>query len=86
VNKVEKLIPNPNNKEKYVIHHKTLKVYLDLGLRLTKIHRGMKFVENPWLRKYILQYGPAYQRYYGLREGFLQAHEQLGIRENDGKR
>ena len=34
---------------------------------------------------YPTQYGPAYQRYYGLREGFLQAHEQRGIRENDGK-
>ena len=30
VNKVEKLIPNLNDKEKYVVHHKTLKLYLDL--------------------------------------------------------
>ena len=42
-----------NNKEKYVIHHKTLKQCLSLGLRLTKVHRGVKFVEEPWLKKYI---------------------------------
>ena len=41
--KVEKLIPNLNNKEKYVIHQKVLKQYLDLGLKLTKVHRGIKF-------------------------------------------
>jgi len=28
INKVEKLIPNLNNKEKYVLHHETLKFYL----------------------------------------------------------
>jgi hypothetical protein len=53
VNKVDKLIPNLNNKEKYVVHHKTLKQCLSLGLRLTKVHRGVKFVEEPWLKKYI---------------------------------
>ena len=51
INKVEKLIPNLNNREKYVIYHKTLKQCLSLGLRLTKIHRGVKFVEEPWLEK-----------------------------------
>jgi hypothetical protein len=53
VNRVEKLIPNLNNKEKYVVHHKALKLYLDLGLRLTKIHRGVKFIEESWLEEYI---------------------------------
>ena len=33
VNKVDKLIPNLNNKVKYVLHHKSLKQYLDLGLK-----------------------------------------------------
>ena len=53
VNKVEKLIPNLNNKTKYVIHHETLKLYLSLGLKLTKIHRGIKFDESAWLKPYI---------------------------------
>ena len=53
VNKVEKLIPNLNDKTKYVIHHETLKLYLSLGLKLTKIHRGITFEESAWLKPYI---------------------------------
>ena len=53
VNKVEKLIPNLNDKTKYVIHHETLKLYLSLGLKLTKIHRGVTFTECAWLKPYI---------------------------------
>ena len=52
-NKVETLIPNLGNKEKYVVHYENLKQYLSLGLRLTRIHRGIKFVESQWLKKYI---------------------------------
>ena len=39
VNKIEKLIPNLNNKTNYIIHHEPLKLYENLGLRITKIHR-----------------------------------------------
>ena len=52
-NKVEKLIPNLRNKKKYPIHYKNLKQYLDLGLELGGIHRGIKFVESEWLKTYI---------------------------------
>ena len=53
VNKVNKLIPNLWNKKKYVIHYENLKQYLSLGLKLTHIHRGIKFEESQWLKKYI---------------------------------
>ena len=53
VNRVEKLIPNLNNKKNYVVHHKTLKLYESLGLEVTKIHRGIKFEESKWLKSYI---------------------------------
>ena len=53
VNKVSKLIPNLGDKKKYVLHYENLKQYLKLGLKLTHIHRGIKFNESPWLEKYI---------------------------------
>ena len=53
VNKVDKLIPNLGYKEKYIIHYENFKQYLSLGLKLVKIHRGIKFEESPWLKKYI---------------------------------
>ena len=51
--KVEKLIPNLRNKEKYVIHYKNLNQYLGLGLKLSCIYRGIKFEESEWLKPYI---------------------------------
>ena len=53
VNKVEKLIPNLNNKTKYILHHKNLELYLNMGMKLTRVHRGIKFLENPWMKQYI---------------------------------
>ena len=49
----EKLIPNLRDKEKYVVHHEILKLYLQLGLKIKKIHRGIKFQEKSWLKPYI---------------------------------
>lgn len=53
INGVEKLIPNLNDKTNYVIHHENHKLYLDLGLKLKKIHRGIKFEESDWMKVYI---------------------------------
>jgi len=49
VDKVEKLIPNLFYKERYVIHHETLKSYIKLGLKLKHLHKGIKFTETYWL-------------------------------------
>jgi hypothetical protein len=50
---VPKLIPNLNDKTKYILHYENLKLYESLGLKLTKIHRGIRFEESAWLKTYI---------------------------------
>ena len=48
-----KLIPNLYNKTKYVIHYVNLKQYMQLGIRLLRIHRGIEFHQSHWLKRYI---------------------------------
>jgi len=53
VYKVEKLIPTLGDKKNYVLHYGNLKQYLEMGLKLSKIHRGVSFNEEAWLKPYI---------------------------------
>ena len=50
---VKKLIPNLRHKNNYVVHYKTLMQCLSLGMKLKKIHRGIKFIECDFLKPYI---------------------------------
>ena len=50
---VKKLIPNLRHKNNYVVHYKTLMQYLNLGIKLKKIHRGIRFTESDFLKPYI---------------------------------
>ena len=50
---LKKLIPNLGDKTNYVLHYRNLQLYLSLGIKLTKIHKGLKFKQSGWMKKYI---------------------------------
>ena len=47
---VKKLVPNLGNKSKYVVHYRNLHLYLSLGMKMTKVHRILKFQQSDWLK------------------------------------
>ena len=50
---VNKLIPMLNNKKEYIVYYRNLQLYMDLGLKVTKVHRALKYKHSPWSKQYI---------------------------------
>ena len=50
---VKKLIQNLGNKTNHEVYYRNLQLYLSLGIKLTKIHRVLKFMQSDWMKKYI---------------------------------
>ena len=74
---VNKLIPMLNNKKEYVVHYRNLQLYMDLGLKVTKVHRALKSKQSPWLKQYIdFNTNKKKGGRYFIRKGLLQIDEQ----------
>ena len=50
---VNKLVPNLRDKVKYIVHYRNLQLYLELGMKLIKIPRILKFKQSNWLKENI---------------------------------
>ena len=48
-----KLVPNLQHKTKYIVHYRNLKLYADLGMKITQVHRVLSFSQKPWMKPYI---------------------------------
>ena len=53
MDEVNKLIPNLSDKKNYVIHYRNLRLYLLLGIKLTKIHKILEFKQSDWLKQFV---------------------------------
>ena len=51
--KAKKLIGTLHNKKKYHVHYILLKFYIQMGLKVTKIHRVLLFKQEPFMNDYI---------------------------------
>ena len=50
---VMKLIPSLGDKIDFALHYKNLQLYLSLKMKLTKIHKVLKFKQSEQIKKYI---------------------------------
>ena len=50
---VKKLFTNLGNKFNFVLYDWNVQLYLTLGMKLTKIHRMLKFKQSDWMKGYI---------------------------------
>ncbi|XP_031632653.1 uncharacterized protein LOC116346631 [Contarinia nasturtii] len=53
ITKIDKLLLTFYDKEKYIVHYSMLKLALEHGLILKKVHRVLQFRQSAWLKPYI---------------------------------
>ena len=47
------MVLNLGHKTKYIVHYRDRQLYLSLGMKLTKIHKGLRFKQSDWMEKYV---------------------------------
>ena len=55
INGVEKLIGSFKPRKNNVVHYRNLRQYLEMGMRLSAVHRGISFYQSPWMESYIMK-------------------------------
>ena len=55
VNGVEKLICHFKPRKNYVVHYRNLRQYLEMGMKITAVHRGISFYQSFWMEPYIVK-------------------------------
>ena len=53
VNGVEKLVSHFKPRKNYVVHYRALRQLLELGMKLTAVHRGIVYYQSSWMEPYI---------------------------------
>ena len=53
--KIEKLITTFEDKENYVVDYRLLKLFLELGAKITKINRVLEYKQEPFMESYIMK-------------------------------
>ena len=53
VNGVEKLVCHFKPRKNYVVHYRNLRQYLEMGMKITAVHRGISFYQSSWMEPYI---------------------------------
>lgn len=46
-------MPTLEDKLNYIVHYQNLQQYVELGMKVKKIHKIVAFHQTPWLRTYI---------------------------------
>ena len=49
----EKLIADLTPKKNYICHYRLLQKFVQLGMKIDKIHRVVKYKQAPWMKEYI---------------------------------
>ena len=52
-NKINSKIANLGDKTNYIVHYINFQLYVLLGMKLTKIHRVLRFKQSDWMKIYI---------------------------------